>query len=742
MASSPSRAAAIVTVLLLAAALPAACRAPSPDGGDGDAAVEIAGFSAAGAQRQLQVEERLAAALDAAQVDAHFRELTRAPHPAGSERTRQIAEWLRDRFQEYGLDEVRLHRYDVLLPLPREVRVEMTAPIAYTPSLREDAYDLDPDTAQDAGPTYLGMSASGDVTAPLIYAHSGNPEDYDWLESQGIDPAGKIAIVRYSVPYSYRGFKAWEAERRGVAALLVYSDPLEDGFHKGAVFPDGPWGPDSHIQRGAITYDFIVPGDPLTPGWPSLQGNRRIPVQEARSVPGIVAVPMSWRDARPLLESMGGPEVPESWRGGIEGLTYRAGGEATVRVKVDMDGQVRPIWVVEGRILGSEAPDELVVLGNHHDAWVFGGVDPSSGTATLLELARGLGRLAREGVRPRRTIVFGSWDAEEWHLTGSTEWGEDLGEELSAHAVAYINVDSSVSGPDPTFGASAVASLDRLVVETVRDVADPARGGSVLEAWREAEPADAVLGGANREVGPAAADVDRVANALGSGSDYTVFLNYLGIPVVDMSFGGEYGVYHSIYDDYWRMQNIADPGLRYMTAMAEIAGRMALRLANAQVLPYDLALYADRVGGFLDGLAEIDGVSEHLDLAATRELVALWRSEAAALGERIQVLLAGDPAPAQLAQLNQALIRAERQLLLRTQVGDERVVAEGIPDRPWFRHGLYAPRTTYAAMSLPGVTEAAEQGDWVRARHELERLGWSFEAMLDTLRQAQAAVAR
>lgn len=699
---------AAAKAVLLFTMVAAAC-----GGGQAPSGPALDGFSSAAGAQQLQVEERLASALDAASVDAFYREATRLPHPSGSERTRELAEWITERFREYGFDEVRLNRYDVLLPLPTEVSVQMTAPIDYTPALREDAYDVDPDTAQDPGITYLGMSASGDVSGELIYAHSGNPEDYDWLIEQGIDPAGKIAIVRYSLPYSYRGFKALEAERRGVKALLIYSDPKEDGFTKGAVFPDGPWGPESHIQRGAITYDFIVPGDPLTPGWASIDGAERVPVQEARSVPKIIAVPMSYRDAQPLLENIGGPEVPESWVGALP-ITYRAGGDgAVVRVNVQMDDQVRPIWVPEGRILGSELPDELVVLGNHHDAWVFGGVDPSSGTATMLELARVLGAMAQAGQRPRRTLVFGSWDAEEWHLTGSTEWGEHYGEELGRNAIAYLNVDSSVSGSQ--FDAAAVASLNRLIVQTARDVIDPESGTSLLEAWRADVAGDA--------------DIDRVANELGSGSDYTVFLNYLGVPVANLSFDGPYGVYHSIYDDYWRMTNLVDPGLRYMTVMAEVWGRMALRLANAELLPFDFETYESRVRGFVDGLRAIDGAGDNLDLASVYRALDLWKSRSAELRVRVDAWLQVEADPAVLRQVNEALRLAERRFLLQ----------DGIPGRPWFRHALYAPRYTYAAMSLPGITEAAEAGDWELAAAEVRRLEQAIAAFTGVLEEALAA---
>ncbi len=651
----------------------------------------IRGFEPTSARRQAALEADLAARLSRDSTGAYFRVFTERPHPAGSVRNRELAEFLADRLRQYGWEDVTLHRYDVLLPWPDRVSVTMVSPSRFEASLVEDGYPVDRDTYQDAGPTYLGMSASGDVTGELIYANSGNPADYELLKARGIDPAGKIALVRYSNPYSYRGFKALTAERYGLKAMLIYSDPAEDGFARGPTFPDGPWGPESHIQRGAISYDFIVPGDPLTPGWASIDGARRIAEAESRAVPRIIAVPLSYRDARPLLAALGGSEAPEAWRGGLP-MTYRLGpGPATVRVVVTMDGKTRSIWNVEARIRGAVEPDQTVVLGNHRDAWVFGAVDPSSGTATQLELARVLGGLVREGKRPRRTIVMASWDAEEWHLTGSTEWGEQFAEALGRQAVAYLNVDGSTSGS--RFGASAVASLNPLVTETARAVADPA-GGTVLDRWARGQAVDGL-----------------VENTLGSGSDYTVFLNHLGLPIVDLAFGGPYGVYHSIYDNYYWMTHHGDPGFRYMTTMAEVWGRMALRLANADALPFDFRLTADRVRRFLADLAGVTGVAERLDLRAAN---AAGRRLAAA-AERVEAAVAAAVAAGdadRLATLNRRLLLVERAWLL----------PEGIPGRPWFRHALYAPKFTYAAMELPGVREAVDDGDWPRARHQVSLL--------------------
>ena len=688
--------------------------APGPDN-------DVPGFSLDAASTQLETEDALFDLLDAKSTGRHFRYLTEEPHPAGSERNRRLAEYTRDRFLEYGLEDVQLLEYEVLLPFPREVKVSMLEPFEYEPSLREDGYEVDKDSwSSDVGPTYLGMSASGDVTSDVIYANSGNPADYDWLVDQGIDPEGKIAIVRYSMPYSYRGFKAWEAQRRGVKALIIYSDPAEDGYRKGEVFPNGPWGPESHIQRGAITYDFIVPGDPLTPGWPSIEGEKRIEESEATSIPNIIAVPMSWRDAKPILENLGGPVAPYSWQGGLP-FTYHVGaGPTKVRVKVDMDEGRRPIQVVTGSIRGSEEPEKLVILGNHRDAWVYGAVDPSSGSATLLEAARVLGNLARSGHRPRRTLVLASWDAEEWHLTGSTEWGEHFAGELGKNAIAYLNVDSSTSGPD--LAASAVASLNPLIESVARDVIDPNTRRNLFETWQRRREADSRGSGS----------VGLVDNDLGSGSDYTVFLNFLGIPIANLSFDGPYGVYHSQYDNYYWMTHFGDPGFRYMTAMVEVWGRLALRLANAEVYPFDYSAYAKTVAAFLDSLTDIPDVEQKLDLTAARDAADAWRQEADRLQDLVSRALDSSqpPAPGRFSDLNQTLLLVERQFLH----------SEGIPGRPWFKHLLYAPRYTYAAMSLPGVREAVEKQDWELASQQLQLLIERFEKVAELMRQAQNKV--
>jgi len=656
----------------------------------------ISGFSARAAKTQAEIESKLKAIPSSDEARKHHRFLTAEPHPAGSERNNELARYIADLWKQQGWEDVTLRRYDVLNTVPREVSVEMTTPVKYKASLREDAYDVDPDTKNPrVQSAYTGLSASGEVTAPVVYAHSGNPEDYDLLRKHGIVVKGKIVLVRYSNPYSYRGFKALTAEREGAAAMIVYSDPQEDGFKRGKVFPDGPWGPESHIQRGAITYDFIVPGDPLTPGWASVEGAKRIPIEQAVSLPKIIALPMSWRDAKHFLENMDGPEAPKDWQGGLP-IKYRLGGAVTAHVKVDMDNSVKPNYVVEARIRGSEFPDEWIVLGNHRDAWEFGGVDPSSGTASMIEMSRALGELKKQGIRPKRTIVICSWDGEEVGLTGSTEWGEQFADDLKSKAVAYINVDSSASGPD--FRPSAVASLAPLIVELSHSLVAPS-GKSLYEEWKSSmarEKKDTK-------------DSKLVDTLIGSGSDHTVFLNYLGCPTIGLTFDGPYGVYHSMYDNFYWMNRVGDPGYRYHTLMSKLWGVLALRLANSEILPFDFAFYADNIRQFVAELQKNKEAAKQFDFKPLLARVAEFEAEGRRFNQAIERQIAtGNIDPESSQRINHAIRQVESNWLN----------PDGIPGRPWFKHILYAARYTYAHLELPGLTEAIERSDWKAAREQ------------------------
>ncbi len=709
--------------LVLAFALSAKQKQPEPP------ASSILGFSPPHAAAEHQLESTFQSIPSPEKAREWHRTFTAEPHPAASDRNNQLADFVADEWRKQGWEDVTLRRYDVLHSRPRSVSLEMTAPVHFTASLREDAYDADPDTKNSAvSGSYFGYSASGDVNSEVVYAHSGNSEDYDLLRKNGIGVKGKIVLVRYSNPYSYRGFKALTAEREGAAALLIYSDPAEDGYTKGKVFPDGPWGPESHIQRGAITYDYIVPGDPTTPGWASVPGAKHIAPEEARSLPKIPALPLSWHDAKPLLENMNGPEAPKDWQGALP-ITYRFTSAVTVHVKVDMDTSMQPYTVVEARIRGSELPDEWVLLGNHRDAWVFGGVDPSSGTASMMELTRSLGELKQRGIRPRRTIVACSWDGEEYALTGSTEWGEQFADDLKKKLVAYLNVDESVAGAATTagpgglsFSPSAVASLAPMLVEASKDVRAPS-GKSLYEAWRATSMRDS-------KAGTPPFDSALVETRIGSGSDHTVFLNHLGRPVINLGFDGDYGVYHSMYDDHYWMSHIGDPAFEYHVALTRIWGLVALRLANSDILPFDFGFNASALDQFLRELEHKNKIDSRLRLKRLHVRLAGFERAGNLLRDTVaRDMLSGVASPEKIQRLNERLLQVESNWL----------DPAGIPGRPWFQHLLYSSRYTYAHLEFPGLTEAVEKHDWKLAGQQAALLEKAVEKNTKLVRSAQSS---
>ena len=685
----------------------------------------VFGFTRDGAGAERRLEDQFLLLPDTARlIDAH-KFLTAKPHIAGSPRDRGLADWTARNFTAAGLEDVQISTHDVLLPWPIEVSVDMTSPRRWRASMREEPVPGDPYSdapTGELGVPYHAYSASGEVTAEVVYAGSGNPSDYDWLASKGVDIRGRIALVRYSVPYSYRGFKALTAQQRGAAGILIYSDPADDGEGKGKVYPEGPWGPPSHIQRGGIVYDFMVPGDPLTPGWASTPGARRIDRADAVSLPRIISAPLSNQDAKTILESLGGEIAPKAWQGGLP-IKYRVGaGPATVRLRVRSDDVIRPIWTVTGRISGREYPEELVIVGNHRDAWVYGGVDPSSGSAALVELASTLGQLVKRGWRPKRTIVLASWDAEEFTLTSSTEWGEEHRDRLREHAVAYLNVDSAASGPH--FAAAAVPSLTRLIGDVAEIVRDPRLRIPVAAAARSKHSEE-------RGALPTGGGEDLVNNRLGSGSDYTVFLNHLGVPVADLSFDGPYGVYHSMYDNHNWVSRIGDPGFQYHAALVKIWGLVTLRLANADAIPLDPSAYADRLGDFVKDLRRRpelsrEGADPRLS-EAVKEIesaIGSLRASAAVFGRRRDAALAGMSGDA-LISLNRKALRFERMFLS----------TDGIPGRPWYRHLVYAPKYTYAPEIFPGVSEGLDAQDTPRAVEQARRLAAAIRRASELLRE-------
>jgi N-acetylated-alpha-linked acidic dipeptidase len=680
------------------------------------AGISTPGFSPQAAEKESALEDRYLSLTSTDQIKSYHRYLTSEPHPAGSQRNNDLARWVAEQWRQQGLEDVAIHEYDVLNSRPRKISLEMVAPAHFRASLREDPYDVDPDTRNaNVDGAYLGYSASGEVTAPVAYAHSGNPDDYDYLRKHGIDVRGKIVLVRYSNPYSYRGFKALTAQRLGAAAILIYSDPAEDGYKQGDVYPHGPWGPPSHIQRGAITYDFLEPGDPLTPGYASIPGAKRIAPEDAVSLPHIIGVPLSWRDAKPLLEHLGGSIAPEAWQGGLP-LKYRLGGNRVrVHLKVDMDTSVQPYYVTEARIRGADYPDEWVILGNHRDAWVFGGVDPSSGTAAMLELTRNLGELLRQGNRPKRTLVICSWDGEEYALTGSTEWGEQYADELKQKAVAYLNVDEATSGKN--FEADAVGSLAPMIV----DISHKLRalsGKALYEEWKLSRQAEL------RKLGTVS-DRDLPNTRIGSGSDHTVFLNFLGIPTVGLSFVGPYGVYHSMYDDFYWVNHFGDPGYHDHALITQMWGLLSLRLVNADILPYDFESYARSIRDFLHELDDSTHISAKVPLDRLHRQIREFETAGRELNQSVSLVVQSPMDRAMAVPVNTALLQVERNWCN----------PRGIPGRPWWKHSLYGARYTYAHLELPGLTEAAEAGDWPRAADQANILEAELAKNIALLRQ-------
>jgi N-acetylated-alpha-linked acidic dipeptidase len=672
------------------------------------------------------IEARFLAVPDPKLAEAHLRTLTQDPHMAGTVEDKATADYVAQKFREAGL-ETEIVEYRVWMNYPAEISVDMTAPAGvemHGPTrehVEKDPFQDDPRVVMP----FNGMSPSGDVEAEVVYANYGTPDDFDKLEKLKVDVRGKIVLVRYG--QNFRGVKAFVAQERGAAGVIFYSDPADDGWRRGDKYPDGPWRPDTGVQRGSVGYMFEFPGDPTTPGvasLPSLPDSQRISPQLSAQIPKIPVTPLSYHDAWPILQNLTGPASPREWQGALP-FTYHVGsGPSKVRMHLKQDYQFRTIWDVIGRVRGSELPDEWVVAGNHRDAWVYGAVDPISGTAAMLEAVHGVGELLRSGWKPRRTLVFASWDGEEEGLMGSTEWVEQHEAEL-ANSPAYFNVDVAVSGPK--FGASAVPSLKQFLRDVTKAVPSP-KGGSVYEAWQESSQAEApstqllteVIGDIRR-LPAAQGKGDVPVGDLGSGSDYSAFLQHLGVPSTDVSSTGPYGVYHSAFDNFAWFKKFGDPDFTYEQEMARVLGLEAVRMADADILPYDYEEYAKEVSVYLDAAQHRadNKFGEHaLDFGAVNAAARRFESAGAKILARQKHPPRG-AARLSVNRLNQALRNAERALLL----------PQGLPHRPWFRHGIYDPGeyTGYAAVVIPGVNEALDKGDSERARQQLSALAAALD---------------
>jgi N-acetylated-alpha-linked acidic dipeptidase len=673
------------------------------------------GFLPAHAETERQLERKFRLIPDAAHAESDLRHLTSEPHMAGTDASRRVAEWLRDQYRSFGFD-AQIVSYTVWLPQPRDVELELVKPARKALATPEAPYDGDPDTYDErAAHGFNIYSPSGELTAPVVYANYGTPDDYRELASLGVSVEGKVVLARYGE--GYRGIKAKLAEEHKAAALIIYSDPEEDGYAAGDSYPQGPWRPMSGIQRGSILYTQLYPGDPLTPGTAAVPGAQRLAPADARDLPRIPTMPINAQDASLILASLRGKHVPRGWQGGLP-FTYHVGGsrDTQVHMKLVMDYAQRPLYDVIA-VLHGTSDDQWVMLGNHHDAWVFGAADPGSGTAAMLETGRALGELVRSGWKPRRTIVMCHWDGEEPGLLGSTEWVEANRAELQAKAIAYINTDVGVAGPD--FAASATPSLKDLVRGATREVADPDTGDSVYDAWMHAAEnarGKEKLFGPGRQgtkiEGPARAPV----GDLGAGSDFSPFFDYAGIPSVDMGFGGDYGVYHSLYDDFYWMKHFGDPTFAYHVALARILGTVALRLDEADILPFDYAAYASAIERSVADLVTLAALQpdEAGILKPVEQASAQLTASAARAAEALRVISATSLDPASAQKINRALPAVEQALL----------APDGLVGRPWFKHTVYAPGSYagYAAEVMPGVSEALDRDDPVTLRQETDSL--------------------
>ena len=737
--SSPRRrarlgcaAAGAAGALLLSAAVGGTTRAAGAE-----SAAELTGFTAADAAAEMQLEQRFDSDLSAAETRAWMEQMTSEPNQVGSAHDKANAEFQLKKFREWGWD-ASIETFSVLYPTPREVAVELVAPTHFTARLTEPPIEGDRTSfkTQDELPAYNVYGADGDVTAELVYVNQGMPDDYKELERQGVSVKGRIVLTRYGG--GWRGLKPKLAYEHGAVGCLIYSDPRDDGYGRGDVYPKGGFRPPDGVQRGSVQDLVLYSGDPLTPGVGATAGAKRLAIRDAPTLLKIPVLPISYTAAQPLLAALGGPVAPGGWRGGLP-LTYHVGpGGAKVHMKVLSEWSRKTLYDVIATVRGAQEPDQWVIRGNHHDGWVFGADDPMSGQVAMMAEAKAIGKLVKEGWRPRRTLVYASWDGEEPGLLGSTEWAETHAAELQSKAVLYINTDMNGRGYLDVGGSHA---LQHFASEAARDVKDPETGASVLT---RAVAQRRVAGSAG--AGHAGSGEDLDLGALGSGSDFTPFLQHLGINSLDVAFDGEsdYGVYHSAYDSFDHFRRFVDPSFEYVVALAKVAGRLALRTAQADLLPAREGDFAASVAGYGDELHKLaddmrtatleqgklldehaytltsdptrplapparDAQVPYLNFAALDNAVAKLKQSATAFDlAYARLAAAGDArSAAQRAQMNAILGPLERSL----------TDARGLPGREWYQHMLYAPGkyTGYGVKTLPGIREAIEERHWDEA---------------------------
>ena len=712
----------------------------------------LAGYAPRSSQSERDWEAKFRAIPDPANLREYMRRMSARPHHVGSPYDKDNAEWILARFKEWGLD-AHIETFNVLFPTPKVRLLEMTEPTKFTAKLEEPALAIDPTSNQKSEqlPTYNAYSIDGDVTGPLVFVNYGLPEDYEQLDRLGISVKGAIVIAKYY--HSWRGVKPKVAAEHGAIGCLIYSEPQDDGYTRDNVFPQGPMRNADGVQRGSVM-DFASsnPGDPLTPGYVASAERKRLSVQEAKSITKIPVLPISYGDAQPLLAALQGPMAPDEWRGNLP-IPYHVGpGRAKVHLKVEFNWDLKPVNDVIAKIPGSVAPDEWIIRGNHHDAWVNGAEDPASGQAPLLEEARALGLLLKQGWKPRRTIIYAAWDGEEPMLLGSTEWVEAHADELRQHAAVYINTDGNDRG---LLNMGGSHTLEQFINGVARDIEDPETKLSVWQRLKLSKIAEAKSADDRKELRQRA---DLRISALGSGTDFTGFLDHLGIATLDLGFGGEdeQGIYHSIYDDFYWYMHFSDSDFVYGRALSQTVGTTVMRLAAAEVLPFDFVDFADTIQKYTKDLEKLLGdkqdairernqeldegvfkatldprrptvappredVPPHLNFAPMQNAAdSLTRSAEhyrKALSQKQGAL--SENQVESLRVLNQRLIESERKL-----TNDD-----GLPRRPWFKHLLYAPGiySGYGVKTIPSVREGIEQKRYAEAEQEIVRVAKALE---------------
>src|SRR6266581_815155 len=711
------------------------------------------GYSPRASQTERDWEDKLRAIPDPANLREYMRRLSARPHHVGSPYDKDNAEWILARFKEWGLD-AHIETFDVLFPTPKVRVLEMLEPTRFTAKLEEPALAVDPTSNQKSEqlPTYNAYSPDGDVTAPLVFVNYGLPEDYERLDRLGISVKGAIVIAKYY--HSWRGVKPKVAAEHGAVGCLIYSEPKDDGYTRDNVFPQGPMRNPDGVQRGSVM-DFASasPGDPLTPGVGATPGAKRLSLKEAKSLTKIPVLPISYGDAQPLLAALKGPMAPDEWRGNLP-IAYHVGpGPAKVHLKVEFNWDLKPVNDIIAKIPGSVAPDEWIIRGNHHDGWVNGAEDPISGQAPLLEEARALGILLKQGWKPRRTIIYAAWDGEEPMLLGSTEWVEAHAEELRQHAAVYINTDGNDRGLLAMGGSH---TLEQFINGVAREIEDPETKLTVWQRLHLSKIAEAKSADDRKELRERG---DLRINALGSGTDFTGFLDHLGIATLDLGYEGEdeQGIYHSIYDDFYWYTHFSDYDFIYGRALSQTVGTSVIRLADAEILPFDFVDFADTIQKYTKDLEKLladkqeeirernqeldegvfkatldprrptvapprEDVPPHLNFApmqnAGESLARSAEHYRQALSHQ-QASLGESQLESPLRALNQQLIESERKLTNQ----------DGLPRRPWYKHMLYAPGiySGYDVKTVPGVREGIERKRYAEADQEIVRVAKALE---------------